>query len=173
MSRPTDPRELLPAHLVSQVRTAHHPCYQLRLRGVLTMMQPPGMGIMRKLLSSSEGRSSSMTGSRLIARSTGGGNGRVMTARQRHDHAHRVPAGAPRHGPPFARPLRSAGVLIVKTGVSPVPSGSLRSGFQVCGHDFGCIGVCLSAAKSVLLSAVKLPAAGHVQLVHDAEGWMC
>jgi hypothetical protein len=65
------------------------------------------------------------------------------------------------------------GVLIVKTGVSPVPSGSLRSGFQVRGHDFGCIGVCLSAAKSVLLSAVKLPAAGHVQLVHDAEGWMC
>jgi hypothetical protein len=74
------------------------------------MMQPPGMGIMRKLLSSSEGRSSSMTGFRLIVRSTGGGNGwrgscsggmgatrprivvaasdrRVMTARQRHDHA--------------------------------------------------------------------------------------
>ena len=46
-------QEPLPAHLVSQVRTAHHSCDQLRLRGVLTMMQPPGMGIMRKLLSSS------------------------------------------------------------------------------------------------------------------------
>src|SRR3954447_13185823 len=39
------------------------------------MMQPPGTGTILKLMSSSYGHSSSMTGSRLIARVTGGGSG--------------------------------------------------------------------------------------------------
>ena len=40
-------------HVVGHMRPAHDSCYQFRLRGVPTMMQPPGTGIMRKLVSSS------------------------------------------------------------------------------------------------------------------------
>jgi hypothetical protein len=42
-----------PVLVVTHVGPVPHPRYQSRLRGVLTMMQPPGVGIMRKLFSSS------------------------------------------------------------------------------------------------------------------------